>query len=97
MAGHLLAVPPKVAGGVRHLSPDIKRAVRSALRNLCANPGAGEPLRGELQGLFKYRVRRFRIVYQVNRQERVVEIIAVGHRRDIYEEAAENLRPSSPA
>lgn len=92
MAGLRPAIPPKVAEAIRHLSPDIKRAVRAAIRTLCANPVAGEALHDELRGYWKYRVRRFRIVYEIDRPSRTLKIVAIGHRRAIYEEVAELLR-----
>lgn len=55
----------------------------------------GEPLVAELEGLWKYRVKRFRIVYAVDRRQRVLKVFAVGHRRGIYEAVAELLRPRS--
>ena len=85
-------IPPHVAEIVRRLPPDVKRIVRQALRALCENPDAGEPLRQDLKGLWKYRVRRFRIVYGIERPRRVLRVFAVGHRRRVYEEAAEALR-----
>lgn len=57
-----------------------------------ADPARGEPLQGELAGRFKYRVRRYRIIYSVDRQARILHILAVGHRRSIYEELAERLK-----
>ena len=77
---------------LRHLPPGIKRAIRSAIRELLANPSVGEPLHGELEGLWKYRVRRFRVIYQLDRENKLVNILAVGQRRNIYEEVAELLR-----
>jgi len=74
---------------VRHLPPTLKRSVRSAIRALAANPKAGEALRGELEGLFRFRVRRYRIVYRVLERERVIRIFAVGERRTVYEELAQ--------
>jgi mRNA interferase RelE/StbE len=59
---------------------------------LRANPAIGEPLQGELDGLRKYRVRRLRLVYRLNRKKRIVDLLAVGQRRTIYEEVAELLR-----
>ena len=81
-----LDIPPHVADVIRVLPPDVKQG-REALRLLARDPGAGEPLRRELEGYWKYRVRRFRIVYQPI--HRVVRVIAVGHRRTIYEELGE--------
>ena len=95
MSGFRPDIPPKVAEVIRGLPPDVKRGVKAAMRALAADPLAGEPLRGELEGLMKYRVRRYRIVYEVARSQRVLRILAVGHRRAVYEELAETLRRSS--
>jgi mRNA interferase RelE/StbE len=90
-------IPPHVAEIIRHLPPDVKHSIRQALRALSVNPDAGEPLRRELEGLWKYRVRRFRIVYAIDRAHRIIQIVAVGHRRGIYEEVAEQLRRTKPS
>jgi mRNA interferase RelE/StbE len=83
-------IPPHVAEVIRVLPPEVKHGVKEALRLLARDPGAGVPLRRELEGYWKYRVRRFRIVYQ--RAPRLVRVVAVGHRRTIYEELGERLR-----
>ena len=77
---------------VRHLPPTLKRSVRAAIRALTANPQTGEPLRDELRGLFKFRVRRYRIVYRVLERPRVIRILAVGERRTVYEELAKRAQ-----
>ena len=85
-----LDIPPHVADIIRVLPPEVKKSVKEALRLLAHDPAAGEPLRRELEGYWKYRVRRFRIIYQP--RHRVVRVVAIGHRRTIYEEAGERLR-----
>ncbi|NOU12270.1 MAG: type II toxin-antitoxin system RelE/ParE family toxin [Nitrospira sp.] len=55
-------------------------------------PECGEPLKRELDGLRKYRVRRFRIAYAVDQKRRIIRLMAVGHRQSVYEELAERLR-----
>lgn len=85
-------IPPHVAQVIRHLAPDLKRSVKQALRALSLDPFSGEPLLRELTGLRKYRVRRFRIVYDIDREQRLLRIFAVGHRRDVYEQVADQLR-----
>lgn len=92
MAAYRAAVRSPAAEVLRHLPPGIKRAVSSAIREVLADPAAGEPLHGELEGLRKYRVRRFRVIYQVDREKRLLNILAIGERRTIYEEVAELLR-----
>lgn len=88
-------IPPHVAGVIRSLHPDLKRAVKAAIRAIAASPECGDPLLRELDGLRKYRVRRFRIVYAVNHKNRVMRLMAVGHRRHIYEELTESLRQAT--
>ena len=78
-------IPTHVARAIRHLPPDIKRAVRAALDELARNPAAGEALKAELAGFMKYRVRRYRVIYSLHRPTRTVRVLAVGHRRHVYE------------
>lgn len=96
MAVYRPDIPPHVADVIRHLPPDLKRSIRQALRVLSENPLAGEPLLRKLEGTWKYRVRRFRIIYSINRARRMIRILAVGRRTTIYEEAAEELHRGMP-
>ena len=51
----------------------------------CKNPRHfGEPLRGEMAGLWRYRVGDYRIICEIQDQQLVVLALAVGHRREIY-------------
>jgi mRNA interferase RelE/StbE len=86
------AIPPHIADVIRSLHPDLKRSVKSAIRAIASDPECGEPLLRELRGLWKYRVRRFRIVYAVDRKSRTIRLMAVGHRRSIYEELSAQLK-----
>jgi mRNA interferase RelE/StbE len=79
-------IPPHVAEVIRSLHPDLKRSIMAAVRGIATDPECGEPLLRELDGLWKYRVRRFRIVYAIDRKKRVIRLMAVGHRRHVYEE-----------
>ena len=67
------------------MHPDIRRLIREAIRGLCNNPQLGDPLKRELKGLWKYRVRRYRIVYAVDPARQELRIYAVGHRESIYD------------
>lgn len=79
-------IAPPVGSALRRLAPDIKRQVKSALRAIACDPTIGVPLLRELGGLYKYRVRRFRIVYEIVARPRSIRVVAVGHRRSIYDE-----------
>ena len=95
MAAYRPDIPPHVAEIVRHLPPDVKRSVRQAIRSLSAEPFSGVPLMRELSGLWNFKVRRFRIIYEPDRRARVIRIFAIGHRREVYEELADRLRRST--
>jgi mRNA interferase RelE/StbE len=84
-----------MADVIRSLHPDLKQLIKSAIRAIAVNPDYGEPLQRELDGLRKYRVRRFRIVYAVHQKTRVIRLMAVGHRRFVYEELTEQIRRKS--
>ena len=85
-------IPPHAAVAIRSLHPDLKRSIKSAIRAIAADPECGNPLKRELDGLRKYRVRRFRIVYAGDQKARVVRLMAIGHRRHVYEELTEQLK-----
>lgn len=85
MAVYRPDVPPAVAEVIRTLPPDVKRGVKAAIRALAMDPAIGDPLQGDLAGLMKYRVRRYRIVYEIVRPGRILRIVAVGHRRTVYD------------
>ena len=84
-------IPPHVSEVIRHLSPDLKPSIKAAVRALCVNPSEGAPLVKKLEGLWKYRVSRFRIVYAIDRRRKVIRVMAVGHRRSVYEEVTKHL------
>ena len=92
MAGYRPEIPPGVAEAIRHLPPDVKRGIKAALRALSSGAASGEPLQRELEGLLKYRVKRYRIVYELDRRRRVIRVLAVGHRRAVYEVLADLVR-----
>ena len=43
-----------------------------------------EPLKGDLAGLYKFRVGDYRVIYEILHEERTIVIHAIGHRREIY-------------
>ncbi|MHB8653683.1 MAG: type II toxin-antitoxin system RelE family toxin [Terriglobia bacterium] len=47
-----------------------------------------EPLTGPFTGLLKLRVGDYRIIYQTDREKKVLTVRLVGHRREIYNQSA---------
>lgn len=74
----------KTLGQIFHKEPELYRRLEKALDELGYDPSAGKPLKGEFRGLFSYRVGSYRIIYEIHRNELIVIVVDVGHRRDIY-------------
>lgn len=86
-----LRVADHAASVLRTLHPNIKRKLKAAIQAIIADPYAGKALGEELSGLRSYRVSRFRVVYRL-KQDKEIEIIAVGPRERIYEETYRLIR-----
>lgn len=69
------------------LPADAQRRINKAIDSLEINPLFGphiKKLSGKLKGLFRYRLGRLRIIYQVVESELKVLVIEIGPRGDIY-------------
>ncbi|MCP4678798.1 MAG: type II toxin-antitoxin system RelE/ParE family toxin [Deltaproteobacteria bacterium] len=86
-----LRVPAETVDLIKNLHPGIKRKVRAALEIIMSDPHAGKALQAELEGLLTYRVGRLRVVYRVP-SRRVIEIVAIGPRKTIYQETYRLVR-----
>ena len=76
---------PEAASLIRKLHPEAKRMVRNGIRTLLENPLQGHELHLELSGFRSYRIKNYRVLYQINNHESFIEVYFVGHRRDVYE------------
>ena len=85
VAGYRLKIPHETAGLIKNLHPDLRSRVKAALESILQDPHSGKALKDELNGLRSFRVRRFRLIYRVS-SGKIVEIIAIGPRKNIYEE-----------
>jgi len=83
---YLLRVPDEVASLIRGLHPLIKSQIRTALQNILEDPHCGKSLKEELHGMKSYKVKKYRIIYRIVCKNMELEVIAVGPRRNIYEE-----------
>ena len=55
------------------------------MRNIVTEPDSGKSLKDELEGLKSYRISRFWIIYRISSKQ-IIDIVAVGPRKTIYEE-----------
>ena len=94
----------EVAGGELERLPDIvvlqlgvflPKKVRAAREAILDAPENGKALKDELAGLRSYRLGNLRIVYRLAKS-RVIELVAVGPRRHIYEDTYRRVRRGAP-
>jgi len=73
---------------LRKLDRPVQRRILDWLNDRiegCKDPRHfGEPLRGSHAGLWRYRVGDYRILCEIQDQNVVVLVIAIGHRSSIY-------------
>ena len=60
-------------------------AISNALDEIKDNPFAGKLLTRELTGRFSFKIGIYRIIYLVNKKDKVVNILYAGHRSKIYD------------
>ena len=68
----------------KKLPEDVKGRVLAALDEIIANPFLGVKLRGELEGWWRWRVGKYRIVYMIDQQPQIVVFLDVDIRKTIY-------------
>ena len=71
---------------LQSISKDIQKVIKKTIENkLMIDPlRFGKPLRKNLTGLMKLRVRDYRIIYSINKRTVIVHVIKIGHRKEVY-------------
>ena len=77
---------PEASRLLSRLHPENKKLIRAALKDLRNNPYAGSDLQEELYGYKSFKLKRFRVLYSVNEEEKTIQVFHVGHRKDVYEQ-----------
>jgi len=74
----------------RAVAERLPEAVAAAVLEFCAGPLAddparvGKPLFGPLEGCHGARRGTYRVVYRIDEGQRLVSVLDIAHRRDIY-------------
>ena len=93
-----LTFTPEAARLLANLHPESKKLIKAGLTELRQNPHLGDDLQQELSSFKSYKIKRYRILYDINEEEGVIRVYYVGHRRDVYEQFKDllnNLQKSS--
>lgn len=78
----------KLTGRAKKELKNIKKiyelAINSALEEIKEDPFVGKPLTKELTGKFSFKVSVYRIIYRLNKNDKIVNVLSAGHRATVY-------------
>jgi mRNA interferase RelE/StbE len=77
---------PETSRILSRFHPENKKLIKQALMELRENPYAGSDLQEELYGFKSFKLKRFRVLYNINEEENIILIFHIGHRKDVYEQ-----------
>ncbi len=90
---------PEASRLLSKFHPENKKFIKKALNDLRQNPYTGNDLQEELYGFKSFKLKRYRILYNIDEEKRIMQIFYIGHRRDVYEQFGlllKKLRKTSP-
>ena len=89
--GWTLVYTASAARAIGKFDPAVRRRLHAALQRLLEEPDRGKPLQLSLRGLRCWRTGDYRIVYRIVATRVEVFIVAIGHRRDVYDKLRSTL------
>jgi len=66
------------------LDNSAKNKINKGFDKIKQNPFLGKPLVGNLSGLWRLRIDKYRIIYQIKKSELIIYVLDIGHRKNIY-------------
>ncbi len=87
MADFRIVLTEEAQSDIRKLETRLQNRILDKLEWMGVNAAflRHQALQGHTwKNTFKYRVGDYRIIYHINHQSRVLTVLKVGHRRDIY-------------
>lgn len=82
-----IIVDPYAAKDLKKLkrtNPKLLSRLIKAIDSLRLNPYQGKSLKGDKKGCHSLRKNDYRIIYEVYPHQKIIHVIRVGHRREIY-------------
>lgn len=69
---------------LKKISQTDKLRLAEIIEDLKEDPLIGKPLSRQFVHRFSYRVGVYRVIYKINRADKLVEILSAGHRSKVY-------------
>ena len=64
---------------------DSKYDVALVIEELKTDPSIGKPLTRELLGQMSYKIGNYRVIYKINKKDKLVYIVKIGPRPTVYD------------
>jgi mRNA-degrading endonuclease RelE of RelBE toxin-antitoxin system len=80
-----LRISSKAENEIKKISHPHQKAIILALVEIKEEPLLGKPLTRELTGRFSYLVGVYRIIYKINKKDKIIDVLTAGHRAIICE------------
>ena len=83
-------LPSKVENFIKRLDREIQERINSAFEYIGSSPFRHEnpttirKLRGKKDGFYRYRIGNIRFIYWVDRSRRLIRVVQIDNRGDIY-------------
>jgi len=61
-----------------------QKTIGKKIEKLKSNPELGKPLTGNLSGLWSLRTGKYRILYEIIKNQLLIYVLNIGHRKNIY-------------
>lgn len=86
MTKYTIRIAPKAQRDFKKLDQKVRKRVTEVIKSLATNrtPQQFKPLMGHDIAQFRLRIGDWRVLYDVYDDNRVVLILRIGHRKDIY-------------
>ncbi len=78
-------VAPEAKKGLKSIAKIYRKGIAEAIEALKDEPYLGKPLTRELTGRYSYKIGVYRVIYKINKKDKIVYIINVGHRSTVYQ------------
>ncbi len=86
MKKYKMRFTPEASRLISKIHPENKKQIKKALQDLQKNPHTGGDLQEELYGFKSFKIKRYRILYNINEENSSIQIYHIGHRSDVYEQ-----------
>ena len=87
----------KALEDLKKINKDISRKIIDRVKkHLSIEPmSSGKQLKGKFKGMYRYRYRDYRIIYIIDSLKRMIKILQVEHRKNIYKSRGKSRRKLS--